>query len=219
MGLFCVQHAETGMVNVINWTECCRDGCSKYPTYGARGSNNREFCAEHALEGMVDVHRKKCAVEGCPKRASHGVRGSGRRQVCGEHASSDMSDVGQKFCRFSSPEEGDCGSTARYGIRGSKRREFCSRHAPDGMVNMNDKLCTHGDCSKLPTYGREGTKVLDKSKRVGAEIKKKNVPHNEKRDLSIFRVAWCSMCFFVCWWLAAVVLRVTCTCSATRAFC
>lgn len=163
VGLFCVRHAEPAMVNVINWTECCREGCGKYPTYGARGSNNREFCAEHALEGMVDVHRKKCTVEGCTKRASHGVRGSGRRQVCGEHASGDMSDVGQKFCRFSSPEEGDCGSTARYGIRGSKRREFCSRHAPDGMVNMNDKLCAHGDCPKLPTYGKEGTKVRDKS--------------------------------------------------------
>lgn len=160
VGIFCVRHAEPAMVNVINWTECRREGCGKYPTFGAAAAGSgREFCSEHAPEGMVDVHRKKCAVEGCPKRASHGVKGSGRRLVCGEHASGDMSDLGQKFCRFSGPDGGDCESVARYGVRGSKRREFCSRHAPDGMVNMNDKLCAHGDCPKLPTYGQEGTKV------------------------------------------------------------
>lgn len=155
----CIRHGEPAMINVINWTECSREGCLKYPTYGVEGTSNREFCVEHALSGMVDVHRKKCLAEGCLKRASHGVKGTGRRQFCSQHAPNGMADIGHKFCRFSSQEEGDCESIARYGVRASKKREFCSRHAPDGMVNMNDKLCMYGDCPKLPTYGQQGTKV------------------------------------------------------------
>lgn len=158
-GTFCIRHGDTAMINVINWTECSHECCEKYPTYGVEGTSNREFCAEHASSGMVDVHRKKCLAEGCLKRASHGVKGTGRRQFCGQHAPSGMADIGHKFCRFSSEQEGDCESIARYGVRASKKREFCSRHAPDGMVNMNDKLCVHGDCPKLPTYGQQGTKV------------------------------------------------------------
>ncbi|CAM9495466.1 unnamed protein product [Ectocarpus fasciculatus] len=158
-GVVCIQHSQPGMVNLINWTQCSGSNCGKYPTYGVEGTSNREYCREHALAGMVDVHRKKCGVESCPKRASHGVKGTGKRQYCAMHAPEGMTDVGQKFCRFSSQEEGDCESIARYGVRGSKKREFCSQHAPDWMVNMNDKLCIFGDCSKLPTYGQRGTKV------------------------------------------------------------
>ncbi|CAM9340294.1 unnamed protein product [Ectocarpus sp. 4 AP-2014] len=158
-GVVCIQHSQPGMVNLVNWTQCSGSNCGKYPTYGVEGTSNREYCREHALSGMVDVHRKKCAVENCPTRASHGVKGSGKRQYCAMHAAKGMSDVGQKLCRFSSQEEGDCESIARYGVRGSKKREFCSQHSPEWMVNLNDKLCLFGDCSRLPTYGQRGTKA------------------------------------------------------------
>ena len=35
-----------------------------------------EYCAQHALEGMVNVKSKKCRTEGCGKLPSFGVTGT-----------------------------------------------------------------------------------------------------------------------------------------------
>ena len=46
--VFCAEHAENYMVNLVNKQEVCgRIGCNKQPLYGKIGGK-AEFCAEHA---------------------------------------------------------------------------------------------------------------------------------------------------------------------------
>ena len=47
------------------WKAWCRScayrGCPKQPSYGMEDTKAAEFCSQHAVEGMVDVKRKRCA--------------------------------------------------------------------------------------------------------------------------------------------------------------
>lgn len=40
---------------------CTHQGCNKCQTFGVEGTKKEERCAQHALEGMVDVMNKRCA--------------------------------------------------------------------------------------------------------------------------------------------------------------
>ena len=72
---------------------CAKGRCSKQSKYGVSGSRRGEYCAEHALEGMVYVYSNKCVGDGCPKRPSYGVSGSKKPEYCAEHALEGMVDV------------------------------------------------------------------------------------------------------------------------------
>lgn len=53
---------------------CSHEGCTKLPSWGLAGSRKHEFCAQHAMEGLVEVVRKwkTCSYEGCTKLPSWG---------------------------------------------------------------------------------------------------------------------------------------------------
>ena len=72
--MYCGQHALEGMVDVKN-RKCRTEGCGKLPSFGVAGTKKtREYCTQHAVEGMV--HNKKCRTEGCGKRPSFGFAGT-----------------------------------------------------------------------------------------------------------------------------------------------
>ena len=52
-----------------------------------------EYCAQHALEGMVYVKSNKCKTEGCGKSPSFGVAGSKTVEYCAQHALEGMVNV------------------------------------------------------------------------------------------------------------------------------
>ena len=54
MAEFCSQHARDGMVNVTKRT-CCREGCSKVPSFGLAGSRRAEVCSQHAEDEMINL--------------------------------------------------------------------------------------------------------------------------------------------------------------------
>lgn len=86
---FCRPHALEGMVDVST-KSCEHHGCFKRPTFGhpsalvenaadgrsATGTKNGQFCAQHALPGMVDVVSKRCEFPGCGTKRSFGLEGS-----------------------------------------------------------------------------------------------------------------------------------------------
>lgn len=41
---------------------CGYPGCTKGPSYGVAGTKKREFCAQHATEGMVNVCSRRVLV-------------------------------------------------------------------------------------------------------------------------------------------------------------
>ncbi|CAB1117114.1 unnamed protein product [Ectocarpus sp. CCAP 1310/34] len=48
-----MQHFTDGMVDIHNIRRCAHEDCVKHPTYGVPGTRKAEFCAPHALDGMV----------------------------------------------------------------------------------------------------------------------------------------------------------------------
>ncbi|CAM9319883.1 unnamed protein product [Ascophyllum nodosum] len=129
---------------------CSRTGCSKTPTHGSPGSEKREFCARHAVYGMVNVSvNRQCGRVGCLKIPTHRKPGRKRKQFCEEHAVDGMiSAFHNQRCSWAG-----CSKGSLYGMPSTKKREFCAEHAVDGMVNMVHKRCSSAGCPKISSYG------------------------------------------------------------------
>ncbi|CAN0288654.1 unnamed protein product, partial [Ectocarpus sp. 13 AM-2016] len=65
---------------------CRHPGCTTRPSYGEHGSKEPEFCAQHALQGMVNVCSKRCGHPQCTKRASYGQAGTKKAGFSSLHA-------------------------------------------------------------------------------------------------------------------------------------
>ena len=73
---------------------------SKYVSFGVVGRyKTAEYCAQHALGGIVDVGSRKCRTEGCVKLASFAVAGTQTVVYCAQHALEGMVDVKNRKCR------------------------------------------------------------------------------------------------------------------------
>lgn len=80
----------------VSTKSCEQHGCFKRPTFGLAtaidnnndndnnggeggrnitGAKNGQFCAQHALPGMVDVVSKRCEFPGCGTKRSFGLGG------------------------------------------------------------------------------------------------------------------------------------------------
>lgn len=133
--------------------ECEYLGCFVQPSFGVPGSNKREFCSLHALEGMRNIGSKKCARQGCFKSPTYGVKDSRKRDFCAQHAVQGMVDLSTRKC--GSP---GCSKCATYGTKGSRKRQYCAQHALDGMVDIYRKTCAFSGCPTRPTYGTVGSR-------------------------------------------------------------
>jgi hypothetical protein len=148
-GLYCVEHKEKGMVDVVNKT-CAYEGCYTRPIYNERGKKCGLYCVEHKEEGMVNVKDKTCAYEGCDTRPYYNERGKKCGVYCFEHKKDGMVDVKNKKCAY----EG-CDKQPIYNERGKKCGVYCFEHKEEGMVNVKDKTCAYEWC---------GTRVGNKYK-------------------------------------------------------
>ena len=59
--------------------------CGK-KSFGVAGTTSVDYCAQHALDGMVDVNHRKCKTEGCCKKPSFRVAGMTTVECCAQHA-------------------------------------------------------------------------------------------------------------------------------------
>ena len=151
------EHASDGMGYVkkkrcahVSSKRCRTEGCRKQPSFGVAGTKTREYCAQHAPDGMVNVSSiRKCRTEGCGKYPSFGAAGTKRVEYCAQHAPDGMVNVSNKKCRT----EG-CSKRSTIGVAGTKTVEYCAQHAPDGMVNVCSKKCRTEGCSKKPSNTR-----------------------------------------------------------------
>ena len=72
--------------------------CGKVPSFGVAGTKTGEYCAQHALEEMVDVRSKKCRTASCGKVPCFGVAGTKNVKHCAQHAPEGMVNVKNKKC-------------------------------------------------------------------------------------------------------------------------
>ena len=169
--------------------KCRHDGCTKRPTFGVSGSNEREFCSAHKKDGMVNVSSKRCGQSGCARHPHFGIAGSNKRKFCSAHKKDGMVDVGSKRCGHPG-----CSKRPSFGVAGSSRKkEFCSAHKKDGMVDVGSKRCGQSGCTRHPIYGIAGSKnkeFCSKHKKDGmVDVVSKRCGHSVCSRWPSFRVA------------------------------
>ena len=152
------RHITVGRVHLLDVCSkrCRTDGCRKSPSFGVTGTKTADYCAQHALDGMVNVSKTKCRTEGCGKRPSFGVTGTKTTEYCAQHALDGMANVKNRKCRT----EG-CGKNSSFGVPGTKTAEYCAQHAPNGMVDVSKMKCRTEGCEKRPSFGVTGTKTAE----------------------------------------------------------
>ncbi|CAN0050288.1 unnamed protein product [Sphacelaria rigidula] len=137
------------MVNVVN-KRCGHEGCSKRPSYGAVGSRHREFCAQHAGAGMVNVISKKCDQKDPLNHIMRDLEGTSKMNSCREHAVEmgampNMSAFGHE----ASPLDHDLGESRGGGaIHGRESTlEECNGIGIDASGGVRPRLEVRENCS------------------------------------------------------------------------
>ncbi|CAM9978094.1 unnamed protein product [Ascophyllum nodosum] len=110
------------MVNVYS-RKCRTEGCGKQPCFGLAGTKTAEYCAQHALNGMVNFCKMMGETES-GKKASFGMTGTKKAKNCAQHALNEMVDVCSSKCRT----EG-CGKGLSYGVAITRTSEYCTQYA------------------------------------------------------------------------------------------
>ena len=78
------------MVNVKG-KKCLSEGCNTAPYFNYQNETNGIYCAEHALEGMINIKSAYCQIKGCTKQATFGNE-KGKPIRCADHKE-DMKNV------------------------------------------------------------------------------------------------------------------------------
>jgi hypothetical protein len=65
-GIYCLNHKENGMIDVINqFNICSYDNCKNRPSYNYKGETKGIYCSTHKKEYMINVKNKKCKANLC----------------------------------------------------------------------------------------------------------------------------------------------------------
>ena len=140
-------------------TICIETGCNVRSSFNVKGEKKGSYCAQHKLEGMVDVNNPIC-IE-CDTRANYNFKGEKKGLYCTKHKKEGMVDVKHRTC----PE---CDVIPTFNIKGEKKGLYCGQHKKEGMVDVINKTCL--ECDKQPAFNSKGEKkglFCVEHKRVG----------------------------------------------------
>uniref|UniRef100_A0A7S4DCB4 EsV-1-7 n=1 Tax=Heterosigma akashiwo TaxID=2829 RepID=A0A7S4DCB4_HETAK len=135
------------MVNVQNKKRCKQAGCGKRPSFDFKGEQGGKFCAQHKLQGMVDVKHKTCEHAGCSKDPSFSFAGEQGGRFCAQHKVLGLVDMKNKGRRC---EHARCSKRPCFNFEGDKKHRFCVQHKVRGMVGARYKRRKQAGCSKQP---------------------------------------------------------------------
>ena len=79
---------------------CVFAGCTVQPSFNLAGQSNGLYCADHKLEGMVNVTSKRCVFTGCMVQPHFNLVGQFKALYCANHKLEGMVDVVNKRCVF-----------------------------------------------------------------------------------------------------------------------
>ena len=133
--------------------KCEFENCTKRCYFGFSNDKLAKFCAEHKLDGMVNVIDRLCETIGCEKRAGFNYLSETKRRFCNEHRLENMINVACKRCKFDG-----CSIFPHYNMPDQKSGKYCLLHKSDGMVNVVSKNCLHENCIIIPQYNFAGMK-------------------------------------------------------------
>lgn len=133
--------------------KCEFEKCTKRCYFGFSNDKLAKFCAEHKLDGMVNVIDHLCETIGCEKRAGFNYLGETKKRFCNEHRLENMVNVSNKRCHSI-----DCTTFPIYNLPDQKTGKYCLVHKIDGMVNVVSRNCLHENCIIIPQYNFTGMK-------------------------------------------------------------
>jgi hypothetical protein len=145
-GMFCSEHKETGMVDIVN-KKCQFDGCNTRPNYNKPGEKSGMLCFKHKQTDMIDVVNTKCQFETCNTRPNYNFLNQKGGIFCVKHKKKDMVDVVSKDCQFNG-----CSCRPNYNFPDQKGGIFCVKHKKMGMIDVFSKRCQFNGCSTQPKY-------------------------------------------------------------------
>ncbi|CAM9737290.1 unnamed protein product [Scytosiphon promiscuus] len=163
--LYCNDHAPEGFVDLVS---CLIPACRRARTYGWEHTGRKEFCAEHAADGMASLTvGPGCRHPGCGKKKEYGFAGR-RREYCAAHAKEGMRsrkgwtpnewktsiesyrkmrEARRRQNNTSGCLEPDCTERASDGSPSSGKRGYCAAHAREEVCAPRTERCRHRGCS------------------------------------------------------------------------
>lgn len=148
-GIFCKQHAEDAMVNVVS-KRCAHEVCLTWPMVNVKGTETVVFCRRHARDGMVNICADCCVQGSCAKGARLNFVDS-MVAFCRRHA--------EGTCFRLTSERDSCATRAAVKIQGGKTPMFCDKHAEEGMANVRMNRCSPGACMTGSSFNVKGSKT------------------------------------------------------------
>ena len=152
-GVFCMQHAEPGMVDVVN-KRCTHESCRKVPMFNVEGRKGGVYCKQHAEDGMVNVRGRRCSYESCNKTPSFNIDGNNTPVYCKQHAADGMVDVVTLRCSHDS-----CIRRPSWGVLSKGGPTVCGHHRGDifGQPLINFRaICKVAGCARVSKWGLGG---------------------------------------------------------------
>ena len=78
---------------------CKEKGCKTRPSYNVEGESKMLYCANHKVEGMVNVKDKTCIHPGCKTIPIYNVEGETKGLYCSHHKIEGMVNVKSPSCK------------------------------------------------------------------------------------------------------------------------
>lgn len=111
------------------------------------------FCAEHKLEGMVNLVNIICERDGCDTTATFNLPGETSRRFCSKHKENGMMSIGAKQCQHES-----CTTYPSFNFPEENKGLYCTKHKLEGMIDIRNDNCEHEGCMKKPAFNLQNLK-------------------------------------------------------------
>ena len=152
---YCSLHKTEEMVDVFS-IRCDHENengesCNKTVSYGYRDTKKKVRCAEHKLEGMIDLKHPPCQEPNCMNTRSYGFPNDKSATYCSEHKKDGMINVKHKKCE-------KCSQIPSYNYNGETTARFCKEHKLENMVDVTHKRCEYNGCIHRCLYNIKGEK-------------------------------------------------------------
>lgn len=160
-GLYCEQHQENRMVNVV-YRSCqhLEEKCKYDALYNFPHKEYGIFCVLHRKEGMIIIGHRLCRFvyengAMCSVSPSYNYPGQNGNTHCKNHKKEGMITIYRKQC-----SEKDCNERAAYNFFNKETYLYCKTHKKDGMINLDHKndVCkyTGEQCLKRGHFNNPG---------------------------------------------------------------
>ena len=213
--MFCKEHMEPGMVNVISnrctfdlgpdleeeKSETVSDSnggipeprlCGNIAQFGLNGFANR--CPEHVEERM-NLLVNNCKYDGCNNRYTYGTRnlitGKCKLIYCETHKDDDMIANSHPLCKYKEDNLYICNKRASFPEVKNGKETYCETHNINKLPNIIHKQCNETNCIKRARYGSlKGTRHIYKPKDA-----EKCFDHKTQGMINMIELR-CVKCFF-----------------------